>query len=160
MADCGAFDINAACSSFIYALSVADQYIRAGNARIVLVVGAETLTRILDWTDRSTCVLFGDGAGAAVLAADEEPGILSTHIHADGRYGEMLNVDVGRSEEHTSELQSRGHLVCRLLLEKKKTSCMFSAAAAWAARAGQTRWSWDMDCGSKPQTHVPRRYPR
>ncbi|HLR86702.1 MAG TPA: beta-ketoacyl-ACP synthase III [Wenzhouxiangella sp.] len=103
MADCGAFDINAACSGFIYALSVADQYIRAGNARNVLVVGAETLTRILDWTDRSTCVLFGDGAGAAVLAADEEPGILSTHIHADGRYGDMLNVDVGVSRGFRAE---------------------------------------------------------
>ena len=97
MAECGAFDVNAACSGFIYGLSVADQYIRAGTARRILVVGAETLTRMLDWSDRSTCVLFGDGAGAAVLAADAEPGILSTHIHANGAYGDLLKVDVGVS---------------------------------------------------------------
>ncbi|NEZ03993.1 ketoacyl-ACP synthase III [Wenzhouxiangella sp. XN201] len=103
MAECGAFDINAACSGFIYALSVADQYIRNGTARNVLVVGAETLTRMLDWTDRGTCVLFGDGAGAAVLAADEEPGILSTHIHANGGYGDLLKVDVGVSRGFTAE---------------------------------------------------------
>lgn len=103
MAECGAFDINAACSGFIYALSVADQYIRNGTARNVLVVGAETLTRMLDWNDRSTCVLFGDGAGAAVLTADEEPGILSTHIHANGGYGDLLKVDVGVSRGFAAE---------------------------------------------------------
>jgi 3-oxoacyl-[acyl-carrier-protein] synthase-3 len=97
MAECGAFDINAACSGFIYALSVADQYIRNGTARNVLVVGAETLTRMLDWNDRSTCVLFGDGAGAAVLTSDENPGILSTHIHANGGFSDLLKVDVGVS---------------------------------------------------------------
>lgn len=103
MAECGAFDINAACSGFIYALSVADQYIRAGNARNVLVVGAETLTRMIDWSDRGTCVLFGDGAGAAVLTADEEPGILSTHIHANGGYGDLLKTDVGVSRGFKAE---------------------------------------------------------
>lgn len=103
MAECGAFDINAACSGFIYALSVADQYIRNGNARNVLVVGAETLTRMLDWNDRSTCVLFGDGAGAAVLTADETPGILSTHIHANGGYSDLLKVDVGVSRGFRAE---------------------------------------------------------
>lgn len=103
MAECGAFDINAACSGFIYALSVADQYIRAGNARNILVVGAETLTRMVDWTDRGTCVLFGDGAGAAVLTADENPGILSTHIHANGGFGDLLKVDVGVSRGFTRE---------------------------------------------------------
>ncbi len=103
MAECGAFDLNAACSGFLYGLSVADQYIRAGTARRVLVVGAETLTRMLDWSDRSTCVLFGDGAGAAVLAADEEPGILSTHIHANGGYGDLLKVDVGVSRGFLAE---------------------------------------------------------
>ncbi|NDY94819.1 beta-ketoacyl-ACP synthase III [Wenzhouxiangella limi] len=97
MGECGAFDLNAACSGFLYGLSVADQYIRAGTAKRILVVGAETLTRMLDWSDRSTCVLFGDGAGAAVLAADEEPGILSTHIHANGAYRDLLKVDVGVS---------------------------------------------------------------
>lgn len=99
----GAFDVNAACSGFIYALTVANQFIRAGSARNVLVVGAETLTRMLDWTDRGTCVLFGDGAGAAVLTADEEPGILSAHIHADGSYADLLNVDVGVSRGFRAE---------------------------------------------------------
>jgi len=101
--DCGAFDVNAACSGFIYALSVADQFIRAGTAQTILVVGAETLTRMLDWSDRSTCVLFGDGAGAAVLVADEQPGILSTHIHANGGYGDLLKTDVGVSRGFKAE---------------------------------------------------------
>lgn len=100
---CGAFDINAACSGFIYALSVADQYIRNGGARRVLVIGAETLTRMVDWSDRSTCVLFGDGAGAVVLAPDSEPGIMSTHIHADGGYADLLRTEVGVSTGFTAE---------------------------------------------------------
>lgn len=103
MAECGAFDVNAACSGFLYALSVADQYIRAGTMKKILVVGAETLTRMLDWTDRGTCVLFGDGAGAAVLVADENPGILSTHIHANGGYGDLLKTDVGVSTGFKAE---------------------------------------------------------
>lgn len=103
MGECGAFDVNAACTGFIYGLSVADQFIRAGTARRVLVVGAETLTRMVDWSDRSTCVLFGDGAGAAVLEADSEPGILSTHIHANGGYGDLLKVDVGVSRGFKAE---------------------------------------------------------
>ena len=94
---CAAFDVNAACSGFIYALSVADAFIRAGNARTVLVVGAETLTRMLDWSDRGTCVLFGDGAGAVVLKADAEAGVLSTHLHADGGKKELLYNPVGVS---------------------------------------------------------------
>ncbi|MGY6630878.1 MAG: beta-ketoacyl-ACP synthase III [Wenzhouxiangella sp.] len=103
LGECAAFDINAACSGFIYALSTADQFIRAGNARTALVVGAETLTRMLDWSDRSTCVLFGDGAGAAVLVADETPGILSTHIHANGGYADLLGTDVGVSRGFKAE---------------------------------------------------------
>ncbi|MCK7593565.1 beta-ketoacyl-ACP synthase III [Pseudomarimonas salicorniae] len=94
---CAAFDVNAACSGFIYALSVANQFIRAGTVKTALVVGAETLTRMLDWDDRATCVLFGDGAGAAVLRADSEPGILSTHLHADGGFKELLYNPVGVS---------------------------------------------------------------
>jgi 3-oxoacyl-[acyl-carrier-protein] synthase-3 len=95
-----AFDIAAACTGFIYALSVADALIRAGQARGVLVIGAEIYSRILDWTDRGTCVLFGDGAGAVFLrgvpaAEAEGRGLLSTHMHADGRYGDILNVDGG-----------------------------------------------------------------
>ncbi|MCG8464072.1 MAG: ketoacyl-ACP synthase III [Xanthomonadales bacterium] len=95
--DCAAFDVNAACSGFIYGLSIANQYIQAGTAKTVLVIGAETLSRMLDWNDRSTCVLFGDGAGAVVLRADQTPGILSTHIHANGAYADLLGADVGVS---------------------------------------------------------------
>lgn len=94
---CAAFDVNAACSGFLYALSIADKFIRSGDARHVLVIGAETLTRIVDWSDRTTCVLFGDGAGAVVLKADEETGILSTHLHADGSKKELLWNPVGVS---------------------------------------------------------------
>ena len=94
---CAAFDVNAACSGFIYALTVANQFIRAGTAKTALVIGAETLSRFLDWSDRATCVLFGDGAGAVVLKAADEPGILSSHIHADGGYKELLWNPVGIS---------------------------------------------------------------
>jgi 3-oxoacyl-[acyl-carrier-protein] synthase-3 len=89
---CAAFDVQAACSGFIFALSVADQFIRAGNARRALVVGSEINSRIIDWSDRGTCILFGDGAGAVVLGASDEPGILSTHIHSDGHYQNLLYV--------------------------------------------------------------------
>ncbi len=97
LGDCGAMDVNAACSGFLYALSIADKFIRCGDARKVLVAGAETLTQLLNWNKRDTAVLFGDGAGAVVLEASEEPGILSTHVHADGRYADLLNTDVGVS---------------------------------------------------------------
>ena len=92
-----AMDVNAACSGFLYALTVADKFIRCGDAKKVLVIGAETLTRIIDWSDRTTCVLFGDGAGAAVLVADAETGVLSTHLHADGTKKELLWTPVGVS---------------------------------------------------------------
>lgn len=87
---CPAFDMGAACAGFIYGLSVADQFIKNGALKNALVIGAESLSRIVDWTDRSTCVLFGDGAGAVVLEAAQEPGILSTHIHANGQYNTLL----------------------------------------------------------------------
>src|SRR6185503_14476779 len=86
-----AFDVQAVCSGFAYALSTADLYIRAGQHRCALVLGAEVFSRILDWKDRSTCVLFGDGAGAVVLEASQAPGILSSHLHADGSYAAILN---------------------------------------------------------------------
>jgi 3-oxoacyl-[acyl-carrier-protein] synthase-3 len=92
-----AFDVNAACSSFVYALSVADKYIKSGTHKRILVVGAETLTRIINWEDRTTAVLFGDGAGAAVLEASEEQGILSTHIHANGDHADLLTTNKGPS---------------------------------------------------------------
>ncbi|HHW4668926.1 beta-ketoacyl-ACP synthase III [Xylella fastidiosa] len=94
---CGAFDVNAACSGFVYALSVAEKFVSSGCSKTVLVVGADTLTRIIDWSDRTTCVLFGDGAGAVVLKADEDTGILSTHLHADGSKKELLWDPVGVS---------------------------------------------------------------
>ncbi len=90
---CPAFDINAACSGFICALSIADQYIKSGMIEYALVVGADSLTKLVDWSDRATCILFSDGAGAVVLKADNEPGIYSTHIHADGSYGNLLHVE-------------------------------------------------------------------
>lgn len=94
---CPAFDIQAVCTGFVYALSVADQFMRTGAAKNALVIGAETFSRIIDWTDRNTCVLFGDGAGAVVLRRDNAPGIMSTHIHADGDYASMLQVPKGVS---------------------------------------------------------------
>jgi len=87
-----AFDVQAVCSGFIYALTIADKFIRAGSAKRALVVGAEVFSRILDWQDRGTCVLFGDGAGAVVLEAADEPGILASALHADGSYNHILSV--------------------------------------------------------------------
>ncbi len=95
---CPAFDIQAVCTGFVYALGIADKFIRSGSVNNALVVGAETLSRIIDWTDRSTCVLFGDGAGAVVLQASDKPGIINSHLHADGRYKELLTVPSGISQ--------------------------------------------------------------
>jgi len=92
-----AFDLQAVCSGFVYALSVADQFIKTGAARHVLVIGAETLSRITDWNDRGNCILWGDGAGAVVLGASAEPGIIATHIHADGRHKDLLRTTTGAS---------------------------------------------------------------
>jgi 3-oxoacyl-[acyl-carrier-protein] synthase-3 len=89
---CPAFDVQAVCSGFIYALTVAEQFVRAGGVSTALVVGAEIYSRILDWQDRGTCVLFGDGAGAVVLKKSDTPGILSSHLHADGAYADILSV--------------------------------------------------------------------
>lgn len=91
--DGAAFDVQAACSGFIYALGIANQFIKAGGAKKALVIGAEANSRILDYSDRSTCVIFGDGAGAVVLEASEEQGILSTHMHSDGKYQDLLYIN-------------------------------------------------------------------
>ncbi|MCW0197519.1 beta-ketoacyl-ACP synthase III [Sphingopyxis sp.] len=102
--DCIAFDVAAVCSGFLYALSVADSMLRTGAARHALVIGSETFSRILDWEDRATCVLFGDGAGAVVLSAEEvtgDRGILATRLHAEGKYCDMLYVDGGPSTTGT-----------------------------------------------------------
>ena len=108
VAGCPAFDVNAACSGFIYGLTIADKFIRSGAAKTALVIGAETLTRMLDWNDRGTCVLFGDGAGAVVLKADADTGILSTHMHADGSKAELLWNPVGVSAGFKPEEQNAG----------------------------------------------------
>ena len=93
--ECTAFDVQAVCTGFVYALGVAEKFFRAGAVRRALVVGADTHSRLLDWSDRGTCVLFGDGAGAVVLESAEHPGVMSTHLHADGRYEPLLYVDGG-----------------------------------------------------------------
>ena len=113
--DCVAFDVAAVCSGFLYALSVADSMLRSGNAGKALVIGAETFSRILDWEDRATCVLFGDGAGALVLSAEEsDGGILSTKLHADGRHNDLLFVDGGPSTTGTvGKLRMKGREVFR-----------------------------------------------
>lgn len=92
---CPAFDVQAVCSGFVYALTVANNFIKAGTNQCVLVIGAETFSRITDYSDRSNCILWGDGAGAVILKASTEPGIISTHIHADGHYEKMLHVPRG-----------------------------------------------------------------
>lgn len=116
-----AFDVQAVCTGFVYALSVADKFIRTGAARCALVVGAETLSRIINWNDRSTCVLFADGAGAVVLEASDEPGIISTHIHADGSYESLLTTvapgpetDPERLADGTAFIEMRGNEVFKM----------------------------------------------
>ncbi len=117
---CAAFDVQAVCTGFVYALGVADSFIRAGQASCALVVGAETLSRLIDWTDRSTCVLFGDGAGAVVLERAPEPGVHSTQLHADGRYAELLTVPYGVSQGYdllrqgNAFIEMRGNEVFRV----------------------------------------------
>ena len=113
--DCIAFDVHAVCTGFLYALTVADSMLRSGSAKTALVIGSETFSRILDWEDRATCVLFGDGAGAIVLKAEEsESGILSTKLHADGRHNELLFVDGGPSTTQTvGKLRMKGREVFR-----------------------------------------------
>jgi 3-oxoacyl-[acyl-carrier-protein] synthase III len=113
--DCIAFDVHAVCTGFLYALSIADSMLRSGGANKALVIGAETFSRILDWDDRATCVLFGDGAGALVLSAeDTDSGILATKLHADGRHNDLLFVDGGPSTTGTvGKLRMKGREVFR-----------------------------------------------
>ncbi|MEE9309686.1 MAG: beta-ketoacyl-ACP synthase III [Cocleimonas sp.] len=115
-----AFDIQAVCTGFVYALGVADKFIKSGSHKCALVVGAETLSNILDWTDRGTCILFADGAGAVVLEASEEEGIMSTHLHADGQYESLLNTAGGLSRNKAlldsggAYVQMKGNEVFRM----------------------------------------------
>jgi 3-oxoacyl-[acyl-carrier-protein] synthase III len=99
ISNCPAFDIQAVCSGFVYAMATADNFIKAGAAECALVIGAETMSRITDWTDRSNSILWGDGAGAVILTASKEPGILSCHLHADGSYANLLHVPSGVSSK-------------------------------------------------------------
>jgi len=101
--NCPAFDLQAVCSGFVYALATADNFIKAGAAKCALVVGADAMSRITDWTDRSNCILWGDGAGAVILQASDEHGILSTHLHANGNYADMLMVPQGVSNQEGSK---------------------------------------------------------
>ncbi len=117
---CPAFDVQAVCTGFVYGLGIADKFIKSGSAKKALVVGAETLTRLLNWEDRTTCVLFGDGAGAVILEVDEETGIISTHLHADGDYEGLLRVPFGVSQGFeamdavNSKIEMRGNEVFRV----------------------------------------------
>ena len=110
---CAAFDVQAVCTGFIYALGIADKFFRSDSAKCALVIGAETLSRIVDWTDRNTCVLFGDGAGAVVLEASDEPGIMSTHLHADGEYENLLTVPYGISTGADQILEGSGGILMK-----------------------------------------------
>jgi len=117
---CPAFDIQAVCTGFVYAMGIADNFIKSGGAKCALVIGAESLSKIVDWTDRNTCVLFGDGAGAVILEASEEQGIMSTHLHADGKYEELLHVPAGISKNieqltgGTAFIEMRGNEVFKM----------------------------------------------
>jgi 3-oxoacyl-[acyl-carrier-protein] synthase-3 len=136
-APCAAFDVSAACAGFLYGLSIGDAFVRAGTFRRVLVIGVEVLSRIVDWSDRNTCVLFGDGAGAAVLlparSGDDGRGILSTHLFADGTGAKHLNIPAGGSAEPTSArtLAERRHFV------KMDGKPIFTNAVKNIARASQ-----------------------
>ncbi len=110
---CAAFDVQAVCTGFVYALGIADRFFKGGDTKCALIVGAETLSRIVDWSDRSTCVLFGDGAGAVVLKASDEPGILSSHMHADGSYENLLTVNYGVSTGKDLLLEESGGIVMK-----------------------------------------------
>ncbi len=141
IADCIAFDVAAVCSGFLYALTVADSMIRGGGARRALVIGAETFSRILDWEDRTTCVLFGDGAGAIVLEATEEEGrgILSSALHADGRHNQLLYVDGGVATGSIGKLRMKGQEVFRHAVTNL-AAVMGEALDKAGLDAGQVDW--------------------
>jgi len=107
---CPAFDVQAVCTGFVYALGIADKFIKSGTTKCALVVGAETLSRIIDWKDRSTCILFGDGAGAVVVKVSDQPGIISSHLHADGKYKELLTVPSGVSQGYKKLIDGEAYM--------------------------------------------------
>ncbi|OGT33787.1 MAG: 3-oxoacyl-ACP synthase [Gammaproteobacteria bacterium RIFCSPHIGHO2_02_FULL_39_13] len=117
--ECPAFDVSAACAGFIYGMSIADQYIRTGTAKNVLVVGVDTLSAVTDWTDRGSCILFGDGAGAVIVSASENPGLLATHIHADGQYADLLFAESALfSDKAKNYIQMQGSEVFKVAVTK------------------------------------------
>jgi 3-oxoacyl-[acyl-carrier-protein] synthase-3 len=117
--DIPAFDVNAACAGFVYGLSIANQFIRSGAIKTALVIGAEALTKLVDWKDRSTCILFGDGAGAVVLQADQEPGILNTILHCNGHYSDLITASNPIWDRDASmHLQMRGNEVFKVAVTK------------------------------------------
>jgi 3-oxoacyl-[acyl-carrier-protein] synthase-3 len=127
-----AFDVQAVCSGFVYALATADLFVRSGQHKCALVVGAEVFSRILDWKDRGTCVLFGDGAGAVVLEASDEPGILSSHLHADGSYASILNTPghvCGGAVQGDPTLKMDGGAVFKLAVRVLEESAREALAA-------------------------------
>jgi 3-oxoacyl-[acyl-carrier-protein] synthase III len=138
---CPAFDLQAVCAGFVYAMDVADKFIRTGAAKHALVVGAETISRLLDWTDRGTCVLFGDGAGAVGLGAADEPGIISTHLHADGAYKDLLQVPGGHGNGHPEAafMEMKGNEVFRIAVttlgrivdETLEANCLTKSDIDW-----------------------------
>lgn len=140
---CAAFSVEAACSGFIYALSIADRFVATGQARCALVIGAETLSRITDWSDRTTCVLFGDGAGAVVLKPADEPGIVSCHLGADGRYKDLLYHPYGPSrcpgpvfgDDAGAFIHMKGNEVFKVAVKTSRAwSRKRSAPTTWSTR--------------------------
>jgi 3-oxoacyl-[acyl-carrier-protein] synthase-3 len=142
---CMAFDVNAACSGFMYALGVANNFVRAGQVKKALVIGAETLTRMVDWSERETCVLFGDGAGAVVLEASAEPGVIATCLHADGGYKELLYNPVGVSagfkdeKNHGVRIRMSGREVFKVAV-KTLDALVDETLTAANMHAGQIDW--------------------
>ncbi len=138
--NCPAFDVQAVCSGFVYALSVADSMIKTGAAKTALVIGAETMSRITDWTDRSNCILWGDGAGAVILQASTEAGIIATHLHADGSYEKLLNVPGGvskQSEDKTVKME--GNAVFKMAVNTLD-QIVDETLAANAMQKGDVDW--------------------
>ncbi len=117
--DCPAFDLNAACAGFMYGISVANQYIASGVCKNVLIVAVDSLSTVVDWTDRSSCILFGDGAGAIVLQASDKPGVLATHIHSDGQYADLLFTDSALiTRKGVNFIQMKGNEVFKIAVKK------------------------------------------
>ncbi len=138
--NCPAFDVQAVCSGFVYALSVADNMIKTGVAKTALVIGAETMSRITDWTDRSNCILWGDGAGAIILQASTEAGIIATHLHANGSYEKLLTVPAGVSRQDGDKtIKMEGNAVFKMAVNTLD-QIVDETLAANAMQKGDVDW--------------------